>query len=54
MNIIKNIIAYTFLLDLLFSIHGKIVFYDGTYVVGKVTKVDSFFLFLHTYMALAK
>ena len=40
MNIIKNIITYSFLLDLLFSIHGKIVFYDGTYVVGKVTKVD--------------
>ena len=24
----------------IFAIHGKIVFYDGTYVVGKVTKVD--------------
>ena len=24
----------------LFALHGKIVFYDGTYVVGKVTKVD--------------
>ena len=24
----------------MFSIHGKIVFYDGTYVVGKVSKVD--------------
>ncbi len=23
-----------------YGIHGKIVFYDGTYVVGKVTKVD--------------
>ena len=23
-----------------FALHGKIVFYDGTYVVGKVTKVD--------------
>lgn len=40
MNIIKNIILWSFLTDLIFSIHGKIVFYDGTYVVGKVTKVD--------------
>lgn len=24
----------------LFALHGKIVFYDGTYVIGKVTKVD--------------
>ena len=24
----------------LFALHGKIVFYDGTYVLGKVTKVD--------------
>jgi len=24
----------------LFALHGKIVFFDGTYVVGKVTKVD--------------
>jgi len=24
----------------IFALHGKIVFYDGTYVVGKVTKVD--------------
>ena len=23
-----------------FGLHGKIVFYDGTYVLGKVTKVD--------------
>ena len=28
------------LLDGGYSLHGKIVFYDGTYVVGKVTKVD--------------
>ena len=27
-------------LSMLFALHGKIVFYDGTYVVGKVTKVD--------------
>ena len=25
---------------MLFGLHGKIVFYDGTYVIGKVTKVD--------------
>ena len=28
------------LLNSLHALHGKIVFYDGTYVVGKVTKVD--------------
>ena len=40
MKTIKIIIIYLFFFDLLFSIHGKIVFYDGTYVVGKVSKVD--------------
>lgn len=40
MNVIKKIILCSVLIDMLFSIHGKIVFYDGTYVVGKVTKVD--------------
>ena len=39
----KNIVK-AFILPLLtgfsFALHGKIVFYDGTYVVGKVTKVD--------------
>ena len=25
---------------LIYALHGKIVFFDGTYVVGKVTKVD--------------
>ena len=28
------------MIGLLFGLHGKIVFYDGTYVLGKVTKVD--------------
>ena len=27
-------------MGMLFGLHGKIVFYDGTYVLGKVTKVD--------------
>ena len=40
MKSIKKVITYLFLFELLFSIHGKIVFYDGTYVVGKVSKVD--------------
>ena len=40
MKTIKKVIIYLFFFELLFSIHGKIVFYDGTYVVGKVTKVD--------------
>ncbi|MEL1230794.1 MAG: hypothetical protein VXA26_05730 [Candidatus Neomarinimicrobiota bacterium] len=40
----KNIILITslflLLINSLHALHGKIVFYDGTYVVGKVTKVD--------------
>lgn len=40
MKTIKKVIIYLLFFELLFSIHGKIVFYDGTYVVGKVTKVD--------------
>ena len=28
------------MMGMLFGLHGKIVFYDGTYVIGKVTKVD--------------
>ena len=40
----KNLIIKFFILHTLsafaFALHGKIVFYDGTYVVGKVTKVD--------------
>ena len=39
----KNIFKYAIffvLLSSLFALHGKIVFYDGTYVIGKVTKVD--------------
>ncbi len=38
-NISKAIIIQL-LTGVIFAIHGKIVFYDGTYVVGKVTKVD--------------
>ena len=40
----KNITIRAVLLILsiqsIYALHGKIVFYDGTYVVGKVTKVD--------------
>ena len=39
-NILKAIIILQLLSGVIFAIHGKIVFYDGTYVVGKVTKVD--------------
>ena len=39
-NILKAIIILQLLSGTIFAIHGKIVFYDGTYVVGKVTKVD--------------
>ena len=38
-NILKGII-FPLLPGIVFALHGKIVFYDGTYVVGKVTKVD--------------
>ena len=42
-SFIKNIlIGFIFFVCLgnLFALHGKIVFYDGTYVLGKVVKVD--------------
>lgn len=38
-NIIRALIIQL-LVSTIFALHGKIVFYDGTYVVGKVTKVD--------------
>ena len=38
-NLRKILLAHLFV-GILFALHGKIVFYDGTYVVGKVTKVD--------------
>ena len=38
-NIIKALII-PLLTGVVYCLHGKIVFYDGTYVVGKVTKVD--------------
>jgi hypothetical protein len=40
MNIIKKVIIFFLFFEALFSIHGKIVFYDGAYVVGKVKKID--------------
>ena len=38
-NILKVLVFFTSLINL-YALHGKIVFYDGTYVIGKVTKVD--------------
>jgi len=38
-NIIRALIIQL-LAGAIFALHGKIVFFDGTYVVGKVTKVD--------------
>ena len=38
-NTFKGLLFLSFL-GSLFALHGKIVFYDGTYVIGKVTKVD--------------
>ena len=42
-NFVKNLIRvliFSTSLSFLFALHGKIVFYDGTYVLGKVTKVE--------------
>ena len=39
-NITLKLILLIFTIEGLSALHGKIVFYDGTYVVGKVTKVD--------------
>ena len=38
-NTIKFLCLFS-MMGMLFGLHGKIVFYDGTYVLGKVTKVD--------------
>ena len=40
MKNLRIIFLVHLLIGVLFALHGKIVFYDGTYVVGKVTKVD--------------
>lgn len=37
---IRKIIILPLFVGFLFGIHGKITFFDGTYVVGRVTKVD--------------
>jgi len=36
----KRILILPLFVGFLFALHGKITFFDGTYVVGKVTKVD--------------
>ena len=38
--IIFKILLFLIYVPFTYALHGKIVFYDGTYVVGKVTKVD--------------
>ena len=40
MKTILKAIILPLLSGVVLALHGKIVFYDGTYVVGKVTKVD--------------
>ncbi|MAV89748.1 MAG: hypothetical protein CMG05_04120 [Candidatus Marinimicrobia bacterium] len=40
MRNITRALIIQLLVGTVFALHGKIVFYDGTYVVGKVTKVD--------------
>ena len=39
-NIIKVLVLFYVYSGTIYGLHGKIVFFDGTYVVGKVTKVD--------------
>ena len=40
MKYITKGIIFSLFLSVAFGLHGKIVFYDGTYLLGKVTKVD--------------
>ena len=40
MKSLRKILILPLFAGFLFALHGKIVFFDGTYVVGKVTKVD--------------
>ena len=40
MKSIIKALSVQLLTGIVFALHGKIVFYDGTYVVGKITKVD--------------
>ena len=37
---IRKILFFPLFVGTLFALHGKITFFDGTYVVGRVTKVD--------------
>jgi len=36
----RKLIIIPLFVGFLFGLHGKIIFFDGTYVVGRVTKVD--------------
>ena len=36
----KNILFLILTANLLFAIHGKVIFFDKTYVVGQITKID--------------
>ena len=36
----RKLIILPLFVGFLFGLHGKITFFDGTYVVGRVTKVD--------------
>ena len=45
MNLMKYILLFVFVTTSL-ALHGKIVFYDGTYVMGKVIKVDESMVYI--------
>lgn len=38
--LMKIIIKFLILTSVAFGVHGKVTFFDGTYVVGQVTKID--------------
>lgn len=40
MKSIIKALTIPLLTGIVFALHGKIIFYDGTYVIGKITKVD--------------
>ena len=40
MKSIIKALTFPLLTGIAFALHGKIIFYDGTYVIGKITKVD--------------
>ncbi len=36
----KKLLIFIITIKLLFGVHGKVIFFDGTYTVGQITKID--------------